>query len=665
MIMKPFYLKSITIYEQCDKALMKTLRPRKYKLSERLPFDMYGENISVCAIVGENGAGKSSLLDILYRIINNLSYLVIGNNSSRNAADELYYVKGLYASVEYALNGKDCQLLCRGDFLGMQCGETRWYTSKAYISEEYFEEQGFEYKDKIKKEEQQEILQDCFFTIATNYSLQAFNSNDYRLENLLRFDSFPSYPFANGNWMDSIFNKNDGYLVPLTLNPYRNHGKFDMNGESERVEDRLTTLLMQFKSESQELIPGYEVSDISYEFDEQALVQKYWRYRPDHNITITIKSPLDLYTAAEIAARGKVDTYLKIILYAYGVTYKNDKKEYDAACIYLGYKTLVIARNYPSYKEYAHLGDPWKLFASVNNKKKQQLMDLVHAIVQDASHITTKIDQTRFFLQNYNRAGKNLFKKKFTLEEYLQVTKGQPFHTRIDGLTGMLPPPIFSNSTTLRSTNTKNNESNKPIPYPHLSSGERQFLSMMSTLTYHIKNIESVSLDRVHYDNINIILDEVEICFHPEYQRLLVERLVTVIKQLELNRDCAFNIILTTHSPFILSDIVPDNILYLKKGLPYPIKKVDMQPFAANVNDILRRGFFLKNGFVGEHAKNQIFSLVKFLKSRKKKDGIWDDESAERFIAMIGEPLLQDTLLALKKEHETHRNKRSNQRVGE
>ena len=652
--MKPFYLKSITIYDQCDKALMKTLQPRTYKLSERLPFDMYGENISVCAIVGENGAGKSSLLDILYRIINNFSYLVIGNASSRNAAEVLYYITGLYASVEYILNGKDCRIICRGDFVGMNCGDTKWYTSEAYEQDDYFDKQGFEYKDKIKEGERHDILQNCFFTIATNYSLQAFNSNDYNLENSRRHDSFLPRRISEGNWMDSIFNKNDGYLVPLTLNPYRDRGKFDMNGESERVEDRLTTLLMLFKSESKELLPGYEVGAISYEFDDYALVRKYWRYRPEESVTIDIKMPLDLYTEAEIAAYGKAETYLKVILNAYGFKYKKDRREYDAACIYLGYKTLVIARNYPSYHEFAHLGDPWKLFESVNAKKKQQLTELVHDIKQDPSHITTKIDQTRFFLENYNRAGKNLFKKKFTLEEYLQVTKGRPFHTRIDGLTGMLPPPIFSNSTKLR----KHNDSGEPIPYMHLSSGERQFLSMMSTLTYHIKNIKSVSLDRVRYNHINIILDEVEICFHPEYQRVLVERLVTVIKQLGLNRDCAFNIILTTHSPFILSDIVPDNILYLKKGLPYPIKKQDLQPFAANVNDILRRGFFLENGFVGEHAKKQILLLVKFLKSRKKEDGIWNDDSVDKFIAMIGEPLLHDTLLALQQEHEAHRNKR-------
>ena len=637
---------------------MKTLQPGTYKLSERLPFNLYGENISVCAIVGENGAGKSSLLDILYRIINNFSYLVIGNASSRNAAEVLYYITGLYASVEYILNGKDCRIICRGDFIGMQSGDTKWYTSEEYEQDDYFEKQGFEYKDKIKEAERPEILQDCFFTIATNYSLQAFNSNDYNQENTRRHDSFLPRRISDGNWMDSIFNKNDGYLVPLSLNPYRDRGKIDMNSESERVEDRLTTLLMLFKSESKELLPGYEVGDISYEFDDYALVRKYWRYRPEVSITIDIKMPLDLYTEAEIAAYGKNYTYLKVILEAYGFKYKKDRREYDAACIYLGYKTLVIARNYPSYRKYAHLGDPWKLFDTVNEKKKQQLMELVHDIKQDASHITTKIDQTRFFLDNYNRAGKNLFKKKFTLEEYLQVTKGQPFHARIDGLTGMLPPPIFNNCTMLHYTNTKLNNSDEHVPYPHLSSGERQFLSMMSTLTYHIKNIKSVSLDRVRYNHVNIILDEVEICFHPEYQRVLVERLVTVLKQLGLNRDCAFNIILTTHSPFILSDIVPENILYLKQGRPHPIKKETLLPFAANVNDILRRGFFLEKGFVGEHAKNQILSLVKFLKSKKKKESIWNNESVEKFIAMIGEPLLHDTLLELKKEHEAYKSKR-------
>ena len=85
--MEPLILKSITIGKQCSKALSKGLLPGTYKLAERLPFDLYGKNISVCAIVGKNGAGKTTLLDILFRIINNVSFWVIGAAIERNAAE--------------------------------------------------------------------------------------------------------------------------------------------------------------------------------------------------------------------------------------------------------------------------------------------------------------------------------------------------------------------------------------------------------------------------------------------------------------------------------------------------------------------------------------------------------------------------------------------------
>lgn len=39
---------------------------------EKFPKDFYGENIIVSAILGKNGSGKSSLLDIIYRVINYL-----------------------------------------------------------------------------------------------------------------------------------------------------------------------------------------------------------------------------------------------------------------------------------------------------------------------------------------------------------------------------------------------------------------------------------------------------------------------------------------------------------------------------------------------------------------------------------------------------------------
>ena len=38
-----------------------------------LPNDFFGENISVHAVCGVNGSGKSSLFELVYRIVNKLS----------------------------------------------------------------------------------------------------------------------------------------------------------------------------------------------------------------------------------------------------------------------------------------------------------------------------------------------------------------------------------------------------------------------------------------------------------------------------------------------------------------------------------------------------------------------------------------------------------------
>ena len=44
---------------------------------------------------------------------------------------------------------------------------------------------------------------------------------------------------------------------------------------------------------------------------------------------------------------------------------------------------------------------------------------------------------------------------------------------------------------------------------------------------YHLRNIISVpeNAGRVKYHNVCLFLDEIELCFHPEYQRLFVANL--------------------------------------------------------------------------------------------------------------------------------------------
>ena len=66
------------------------------------------------------------------------------------------------------------------------------------------------------------------------------------------------------------------------------------------------------------------------------------------------------------------------------------------------------------------------------------------------------------------------------------------------------------------------------------------------------------------YHCYNLVIDEVELCFHPEYQRTFLRDLLRLLDRLEFNSGEQYvNILLTTHSPFLLSDIPEGHILYM------------------------------------------------------------------------------------------------------
>ncbi|GAL74637.1 predicted ATP-binding protein [Nonlabens ulvanivorans] len=148
------------------------------------------------------------------------------------------------------------------------------------------------------------------------------------------------------------------------------------------------------------------------------------------------------------------------------------------------------------------------------------------------------------------------------------------------------------------------------VKFGDLSSGEQQMIYNENTILYHLFNLQSVHQDenRIKYSNINLILDEVELYYHPEMQQNLVRSLVTSIENIRSKGEKGIdsvNIILCTHSPFILSDIPKNNVLRLKEGDVY--EDLDLKSFGANFYDILSNDFFMQDFYMGVNGqrKNQ------------------------------------------------------------
>lgn len=650
---KEFSLSVIHILPNCSPNLKKGLLDEFYKLNGRCEIyrnkvalrdrnpleEFYGSRINVEAIVGVNGSGKSSLFEIIYRVINNLSCL-LNRGKRRKTADDLYYVRDLYAELYYVVNGQLARISCLGDKVEFQMGKETSVTLTAIKNGRVSSEKVL-MADFVKW-----AKENFFYTIVTNYSLQAFNANDYKRERCLILkdglnDAMAETQAKGHVWMDSLFHKNDGYMTPIVLNPYRDEGVFDLNKEHHLTLYRLSAILIYAQKHYRRFMEDYDLNDILYTFDASSLKKKYVeKYQMEFKVYDGYKfSPLQ---------HNDIGTE---ILKCYGVT---DGLNFDdtlqrTAAMYLIYKTFAIANSYPVYEEFSGLGELDKFTQEVEPDTMDLIYRLVKTIMRDKSHISLKIRQTLHFLNALKKETINsqtfLTPKISHREYFLCVDEGKDLRSMRD-IQEYLPPSFFQIEILMDRFENGKRVNNTPIPIEQMSAGERQYLYTFSTYIYHVLNLLSIQEShRVRYRNINLILDEVEICFHPEFQRRFVYELLGYIKRLFMNRNASFNILIATHSPFILSDIPQSNILYLEDGkmvMPENIKN----PFAANICDILYQSFFLKQGFVGEFARKKIKRMIE----RLLPGGYFLEKNEAEYhllMELIGDPFLKMQLQQL------------------
>ena len=85
---------------------------------------------------------------------------------------------------------------------------------------------------------------------------------------------------------------------------------------------------------------------------------------------------------------------------------------------------------------------------------------------------------------------------------------------------------------------------------------------------------------------------------HPNWQKKLINNLDIILKSFK-KKNTYTNIIITSHSPFILSDIPKENVIFLKNG---KMENPDIKTFGANIHTLLANGFFMCDGLMGEFA---------------------------------------------------------------
>lgn len=510
--------------------------------------------VNVTAIVGKNGCGKSSLLELFFRIINNITYTF----KREIHTNDLILQVGLVAEFYYINYGK-IYCIC--------------------VNDEHIQIQSFEYDgvsflktDKNSREFVKNDFNNLFYTVAVNYSHHALNSK------------------ILGQWVQALFHKNDSYQTPLVINPMRTEGIIDINVENDLVKSRLMANLFA---------PIEEDGDLGIrqmtEY-QQAIKINFNRILNKNKFLIRQQDGI-LFTQL----RTDKTLILKLVYNIFGISRENTEGtsvtvlETEA---YIIRKLVKISITYSHYSKYFNV----KRLVFIKSKLEEYL----GLLKDDTSHITYKLKQAINYLKYPNLLSRvdsfvldiNEYSKK--LENFIAIEED------ID-IIELLPPPIFNAS--IRLLDNKKAESD----FEKLSSGEKQLIHSTSSILYHIKYIDSVSSDNeelVGYRNINLLLDEIEMYYHPEMQRKYLSYLLRMIRKLSLIKIEAINICLVTHSPYILSDIPDFYTLRLEKGKPKP---EDGRTFGANIHDLLANDFFMNDGFMGEWAKQKIEEIILFL----------------------------------------------------
>lgn len=632
--------------------------------------DFFGPHINVQAIVGENGSGKSSTMELMYMMINNFSYMFErGHNDERPGADSLYYIPGLFARLYFSLGTDVFELESKGLILELLKNGSSVRRFVISETEESIAMENMEIAD---------LVENFFYTVVTNYSIQSFIPTNY-IHDVYYFNErtkkdclIKAENAQYDIWINSIFHKNDGYVRSIVLNPYRNDGNIDITNELNLSKDRSCALFLWANQYETVYFAPYKYRNLKIKLKDGFLKNKIkhlWKLDKDEipkfdELFSTDESCLRLINI-ELAEKLKIAFRLDFDL-KYEETSDGVELLRQRAVLYFQLKILTIVNRYDLFLDYRDCIKFEKNFESPEIKISSEIDKLIEALKVPDSHITKKIMRTVSFLRlDLERAKKIFSSAGYNGEIYFDELSNRymelnmffcPFRscaawgkrefTDPVSIDRLLPPSIFDYDLILE----KNGEL---VNFTDLSSGELQMLETLSVHSYHIENLISVQKmyiglngeEKYHpkYKCVNMVFDEVEMCFHPDYQRQFLKRLLDLIISMKQNQadngGCYLNIMIITHSPFLLSDIPKSNILYLEKGRDYT-DSVDLDTFGSNISDALYNSFFLKSkGFIGEFAKQKIRDCVDYLDG---KNTSWNREDADVFInKILGEPIIK------------------------
>lgn len=186
-----------------------------------------------------------------------------------------------------------------------------------------------------------------------------------------------------------------------------------------------------------------------------------------------------------------------------------------------------------------------------------------------------------------------------------------------------------------------------------LSSGEAALLKLFYRLYKALtKPANSDSCNEIH-----LLLDEVDLYLHPEWQRQWLSFFVKGIKiisdnlinERKISAPLKFQIVLATHSPFMITDFLNENVIsfqrdYNKNEHRFGTTRCcssQSKSFASNIYDILEKNFFLKSS-IGFLTEEKIKEVIRIKQNKEATDD--EKKQADKIITFIGDPVIRSLI---------------------
>lgn len=166
-----------------------------------------------------------------------------------------------------------------------------------------------------------------------------------------------------------------------------------------------------------------------------------------------------------------------------------------------------------------------------------------------------------------------------------------------------------------------------------ISSGHKAYLNLFSSI-YH-------ELEFTRQSNLLLCIDEGDLYLHPSWQIEFFNKLIKILPAI-FKGDT--QILLTSHSPFLLSDLPnqsvtllkasPEGNVIAKNGVEFKIKT-----FGGNLYDLYAEPFFLGDKRTSVFAYNKIYNLIKKIETNQLDNS--QKDLASSMVNIIGDEVIK------------------------